>query len=133
MSPEILIGAVALAVSILAFMTLAKRDAGLDKQEYQKRWERVQQLLNTPETIALSVIEADKLLDKALKESKFKGTTMGERMVSAKAVFTKRDDVWGAHKLRNKIVHESDIKVQRKSAKTAIVAFRRALIDLGAL
>jgi hypothetical protein len=81
----------------------------------------------------MAVIQADNLLDEALKKRRYKGKTMGERMVSAQKTFTNNNQMWFGHKLRNRIVHESDIKLAEKDVKTALIGLRQALRDLGAL
>ncbi len=134
MSITLLIAVAVFGIAVLSFVSLFSRKSSKLKVEvYRERWRKVQTYLNSDDTLSLAVLEADKLVDKALKESKFKGATMGERMVSAKKVFSKRDHVWMAHKLRNKIAHESDVKVSKRQAKAALSAFHRALKDLGAL
>ena len=134
MSITLLIAVAVFGIAVLSFVSLFSRKSNKLKVEvYRERLRKVQTYLNSDDTLSLAVLEADKLVDKALKESKFKGATMGERMVSAKKVFSKRDHVWMAHKLRNKIAHESDVKVSKRQAKAALSAFHRALKDLGAL
>ena len=134
MSITLLIAVAVFGIAVLSFVSLFSRKSNKLKVEvYRERLRKVQTYLNSDDTLSIAVLEADKLVDKALKESKFKGATMGERMVSAKKVFSKRDHVWMAHKLRNKIAHESDVKVSKRQAKAALSAFHRALKDLGAL
>ena len=129
-----LIGIVIFGIGVLTFVSLMSRQTtNLNVQDYRNRWEKIQGYLANEDTLQVAVLEADKLLDKALRESKFKGSTMGERMVSAKKVFSKRDHVWMAHKLRNKIAHESDVKVNKRQANAALSAIHRALKDLKAL
>lgn len=121
-------------IATLTFVSLlSRRTTTLDQEEYRARWEKIQKYLANEDTWSIAIIEADKLLDKALKESRFKGQTTAERMVSAKKVFTKRDHVWMAHKLRNKIAHETDVKVNKRQTHAALSAIFRALKDLGAL
>lgn len=81
----------------------------------------------------LSVMNADKLLDKALMERGFGGQTMGERMKNAAKIFSDRNGIWNAHKLRNKIAHESDVYITYDDARRSLMAFRQALKDLGAI
>jgi hypothetical protein len=109
------------------------KKAKLNQANYKKSWQQIYELLSTGEGKMLSVIEADKLLDKALLELKIKGSTMGERMVSAQAKFSDPDQVWRAHKLRNKMVHESGFKPASNEIKDALLGFKRGLKDLGAL
>ena len=81
----------------------------------------------------LKIIDADKLLDEVLKQRKYKGKTMGERLVSAQRSIKSNDDVWFAHKLRNQLVHENNVKLSERKVKDALMGVRSALKDLGAL
>lgn len=129
-----LVVAVVIGIAVLTFVSLiSRKTSSLDREEYRRRWEKIQKYLGHEDTLSMAVIEADKLLDKALKESKFKGTTMAERMVSAGKSFSKKDHVWMAHKLRNKIAHESDARVTKRQTRAALSAYLRALRDLGAM
>jgi hypothetical protein len=90
-------------------------------------------MCGSKDTWPLAIINADKLLDTALKKRRFSGKTMGERLVSAQKKFTNNDSVWFAHKLRNRLVHEQDVSLREKDVKEALIGFRQALKDLGAL
>ena len=81
----------------------------------------------------MTIIKADKLLDKALCESGAPGRTMGDRLKKAGHRFSDVNAVWRAHKLRNSIAHDSDVDVTMKRASTALAAFKQALKDLGAI
>ena len=61
------------------------------------------------------------------------GETLGERLKNAKPFLTNLDDVWRAHKLRNRIAHEPDAAVSKRNASESLKIFKRALTDLGAL
>ena len=82
---------------------------------------------------AEAIAQADVLLDKALKKRKYKGASMGERMVSAQKTFTKNDETWFAHNLHKKLLNNPDLKLKAESVKSALSGFRQALRDLGAL
>jgi len=43
------------------------------------------------------------------------------------------DEVWQAHKLRNRLVHETDFKLKEHEAKRVIEIYEKALQDLEAL
>lgn len=109
------------------------RGSSLDRNYFKKRWDEIQLLLKTTEGMHLSIIEADKLLDEALKKLRFSGKTMGERLVSAQRNMSNPNDTWSAHKLRNRLVHENGIKLTKRQVQSALRAFRAALKDLGAL
>ena len=109
-----------------------KFQKGLNKEYFQDRWFELLLRVKTPEGMILAVIDADKLLDEALKRRNFKGKTMGERLVSAQRTLGDNDAVWYAHKLRNRLVHEPDVKLKKSEAQTALNGFKKGLTDLGA-
>jgi hypothetical protein len=134
MSTEAIIAIIGAALALLGVMTvLTKRPKHLDKNYYTGKWSELQKLCGNKETWPLAVINADKLLDDALKKRHFKGKTMGERMVSAQRSMSDNDSAWFAHKLRNRLVHEDNVKLNEKDVKQALMGFRKALQDLGGL
>lgn len=77
-----------------------------------------------------SIMDSDKLLDYALNCHGFVGP-LGEKLKKSGPRFSSLNNVWFAHKLRNKIAHElSDIDISE--AKIALGYFKKALNDLGA-
>lgn len=136
MNETYLTAAAVVALLVLIFGTsflLKRKPKKLNKDYYQDRWQVLQKLLKDKSTWPLAVIDADKLLDDALKRSKYKGKTMGERLVSAQHDISNNDDVWYGHKLRNQLVHESNVSLSEKKVKDALLGIRGALKDLGAL
>lgn len=137
-SPVIFLVIAIVAVGILALlaMTLTGRHGHtFDVEEYQTRWLKVENGLvrDDPRTYNMSVIAADKLLDRALNELSLPGKTMGERLKRVTDKFEKPNAVWAAHKMRNQIAHEDDFEVDYGQASRALAAFRQALKDLGAI
>ena len=125
----IVFGAIVLAIiNRLA----GRRPKKLDQAYFQRHWLELLARVKTPEGMMLAVIDADKLLDEALKKHHFKGKTMGERLVSAQRLISDNDAVWYAHKLRNRLVHEPNIRLKKKEAQTALAGFKLGLRDLGA-
>jgi hypothetical protein len=122
-----------LVVIIGLFGLLQKKPRKLNKTHYKKNWDKLQQLLPNKSTWPLAIIDADKLLDEALKKRRFKGKTTGERLVAAQHSLTDNDGAWFGHKLRNKLVHEQDIKLRKSDVKNALTGIRQALKDLKAL
>lgn len=125
-----LVGAVILVILSLAGKKLPKR---LNQKYFVSEWRYLQAMCSNKDTWPLAIINADKLLDTALKKRRFAGKTMGERLVSAQRKFSNNDSVWFAHKLRNRLVHEQDIVLREKDVREALVGIRQALKDLGAL
>lgn len=77
-----------------------------------------------------AVLDADKLLDYTLNQHGFKGS-LGEKLKKAAARFSNLNNVWFAHKLRNRLAHEMG-QPKIAEAKRALSYFKQALNDLGA-
>jgi hypothetical protein len=100
---------------------------------FNKRWRTLQKLCSSKKTWSEAIVEADTLLDEALKKKRFSGKNMGERLVKAQRILTDNDRVWFGHKLRTKLETQPKAKLQEKAVKDALVGIRQALKDLGAL
>jgi hypothetical protein len=131
----VLVIAIVAAVIVLfaLFGLVGKNQPGLEKGPFREAWRGIIEKANSESTHELAIINADKLLDSALKKRNFKGETMGERLVSAKNILSKRQRVWEAHKLRNRLVHEEKVRLDRKKTLEALKGYESALKDLGAL
>lgn len=107
----------------------------LDVERFRVKCLEIEHQLKRDESSSyhLSVINADKLVDLALKGRGAKGKTMGERMKNSTSLFSDRNGIWTAHKLRNEIAHEPDARVTYEQARYALSCFRKALKDLGAI
>lgn len=121
---------------LLAVMTVAKKgQSQLDVDKYRSRWLAIEQQLtkDNPATYNLCILEADKLLDHAMRARGLKGETMGDRLKNSKNIWSNRNAIWSAHKLRNQIAHEADVDVNYDDARRALAGFKRALKDVGAI
>lgn len=129
------ISVIVIGIVLLIFISLTRRGGKtLDQEKYRSRWLAITQSAgSTPETWQFAIMNADKLLDTALKERGVAGTTLGERLKNAKPYVNNIDSVWRAHKLRNRIAHDDGVKVSQRQAAEALKIFKRALTDLGAL
>ena len=127
----IIIGVLVLIIGL--FGLLQKKPRKLNQVRYKKKWTKLQQMLPDKNSWPMAIIDADKLLDEALKKRRFKGKSTGERLVAAQHSLTYNDGVWFGHKLRNKLVHEQDIKLRKNDVKNALSGIRQALRDLKAL
>lgn len=107
----------------------------LDVEKYRVKWLAIEQSLVEDQEAShhLALLNADKLLDHALKERGFKGNTMGERMKSAQKNWSNANQTWTAHKLRNQIAHEAEVRVSLDMTRKALGAFKQALRDVGAI
>jgi hypothetical protein len=127
----IAVGGIIATLAILGIMiAIPKR---LKPKVFVTKWKELQAYCRHKDTWHMAIIEADKLLDCALKKRKYKGTSMGERLVSAQRSFSDNDGVWFAHNLAKKLKNEKAVKLAEKDVKEALVCFRQALRDIGAL
>lgn len=122
-----------LAILLVGGVLVGKRRVRLDTEKYRTRWDDIQHFCANGETWPLAVINADNLLDEALKACRYKGKTMGARLVAAQRDLSDNDGVWFGHKLRNKLVHEEIPRLYKRDVQNALRGFRQALKDLGAL
>ncbi len=132
----LVIAIVAVALLVLVAMVLSgKRRHAFDVEEYQTRWLKIENGLeeNDPRSYNLSVLEADKLLDKALNEMGIPGQSMGDKLKKLGNKMPDLNKVWFAHKIRNQIVHQDDYQVSYEVARQALRTFRQALKNLGAI
>ncbi len=135
MSIELIIGLslggfIALIIALVLFRRLPRK---LKAEHFTLQWKTLQTYLKDKAKWGDAIVEADKLLDKALKKRRFRGKSMGERMVAAQRVFSDNDGVWFAHNLCKKIISDDIKRLKESDVKNALVAFRQALRDIGAL
>jgi hypothetical protein len=126
-----IVGGIVLVVGGIIFAI--KRPKRLKADRFIASWRELQGYCRDKATWPLAITEADKLLDAALKKRKLKGKTMGERLVSAQRMLTDNDDTWFAHNLAKKIAAQADANLKESDVKDALLGFRQALRDIGAL
>lgn len=129
-------GILVVGILLIVVITVTKKaPAQLDVDKYRSKWLGIERQLKReePSSCHLAVLNADKLLDQALRARMVKGETMGERMKAAKETWSNANAVWAAHKLRNQIAHESDVQVSYDDARRALAGFKQALKDIGAI
>ena len=106
-----------------------------DLKRMRNRWEEIEGLSRQSGEMGrkMAVLEADKLLDQALKSLSMSGNTLGERLKFACYRWPKLRQVWWAHKIRNQLAHEASYHLDRTVAARAIRSFRAALKLIGAI
>ncbi|MCE9586040.1 hypothetical protein K8R04_01830 [Candidatus Uhrbacteria bacterium] len=104
---------------------------GLDPKRLAAMWAEIEKTSEHGLMGAkLAVVEADKLLDTVLRKLHFPGETMGERLKTAAYKYPNISKVWGAHKLRNQLVHDATFEISLRQAKSAVRDFHAALKTL---
>ena len=100
------------------------------KTDFKKQWQHIEELVAIKRDSALkqALLEADKLLDLGLREKKVRGNTLGERLKESRSLFPEDlyQQIWEAHKLRNRLVHENE-EILSFQIEKALWSFKRAL------
>lgn len=102
-------------------------------EEFNEEWQAVLDHLNSANESEwkLAIIEADKLIDDLLIRKGYQGESMAERLsLLTRREFKSLDLLWEAHKVRNRIAHKLDFKLNRSEALRAISYYEEALKDL---
>ena len=122
-------------VGVVYLMVTSKHGSQLNVQRYQTKWLEIENSVTRDNAASwqLAIMNSDKLLDQALRERRFRGQTMGERMKSAQKTWKNANHVWGAHKIRNQLAHEVNAKVTYDITLRSLSAFKQGLKDLGAI
>ena len=123
--------------AILAVLALTRGHGRrlLNKEKYRTAWLEIENNITKDNNASyqFAILSADKLLDKALKESGVPGETMGDRLKQSDRLLQDINGVWAAHKMRNRIAHEVNGNINKVVAKRMLAIYKNALKDLGAI
>ena len=103
-----------------------------EKDVIQKKWEEIIKRAESKneQSMRLDIVEADSLVDEVLIKHGHSGKDMGERLKSLSYYEAKYiDDLWEAHKTRNKIAHTPDLKLSVEEAEKIINIYQKVLQD----
>lgn len=109
------------------------KSRGLDQSFYISQWAEIEGMLSIPGRGKTAVMEADKLLDHALKAKGARGQNMGERLRSSGKWFSNLNAIWSAHKMRNILAHEAGTEIPHSQLELSVRQLQQGLRDLGAL
>jgi len=99
--------------------------SGAKAQQLLAAWARIPSIADDHRKI----IEADKIVDQALYELGYRGS-FADKMKKAQARFPNKEQLWQAHKLRNRIAHEMNVQLLPREVQSALMAFEQALKKL---
>jgi hypothetical protein len=129
---EVVIGALGV-LAIAAGTVQARRPKKMVTKTYITKWRTLQQHCGNKENWGTAIVDADALLNLALKKRRYKGKTCGARLMAAQHELTNNDGIWAAHNLAKKILADPQKKLTKTEVKDSLQSFQQALIDLGAL
>ena len=130
------VGILFVSIGIYKLMRLLYRPElhGLNRQRIEEIWKQIEKTAEQGTMGAkLAVIEADKLLDGVLKSIMMPGETLGERLKTAGYKYPSLRQVWGAHRLRNQLVHDSAFDLTTSQARRALRDYQAALKTLNVM
>jgi len=122
------VGLVVLAGIVLFFTwrsTRSRKLSGASLKQVQQAWSHVESLQDP----VRKVMEADKVLDLALGELGYKGS-VADKLKKAGPRINNLQAVWDAHKLRNRLAHETGAHVDQAAAKRAVASLRKGIEGL---
>ena len=115
----------------------AKRNAEEEERIGRRRkWDAIIKKAEAvgPQGYAMSVIEADILLEDTMGRLGFLGKNLAERLRSAApGELPNINDIWEAHKLRNKIAHEPNFRLSKEETIIALGVYKKTLEGLAAI
>lgn len=99
-------------------------------------WDEIEKHINSTYEAEwkFAVIEADKMIDELLKNAGFTGDTMGDRLMNIQpGQLTTLESLWEAHKIRNRLVHNTNYFLRYTEAKRAVSLYEKTLRELQAI
>lgn len=108
----------------------------LPKKRVIKSWHRVTRhyFAGDEVNLKLAILEADKILDDALRVAGARGETMADRLKSiSTGDLPIVNELWEAHRVRNRIAHEQNYNLDRLTADKALSIYQKAFQELGLL
>ncbi len=106
----------------------------ISKNTSSKDWERVLQHASkgSENDLRFALIEADSMLNDALRVAGLPGKDLGERLMKVrKSMLPNLQEIWDAHKFRNRLAHETGLRVDQATAKVYMKTYEEAFRSLG--
>lgn len=98
------------------------------------RWDEIEKKIDSENTAdwKMAIIEADSIVDSIIQRIGYKGDNLGERLKNIEpSDFENLHNVWEAHKVRNRIVHEAEkFELTKEEAKAVLEKYKKALREL---
>lgn len=108
--------------------------SNISRKKAQESWHKIEEHFyhGGESDLKVAILEADKLLNDALREAGVMGVQLGDRLKKANPQqIPNLNELWQAHKLRNQIAHEPNFKLKRDLAEKALGIYETTLKNLG--
>jgi hypothetical protein len=108
--------------------------ADLPAEKRLSKWDGVTRRMKSESAAdwSMAIIEADSIMDDIMKRIGYRGESFGERLKNIEpSDFDSLQDIWEAHKVRNRIAHEgANFKISRDEALRTVKLFEKGLKEL---
>jgi uncharacterized protein YutE (UPF0331/DUF86 family) len=130
MDNSLIISVIILALIVLLFVLVSLNSKKIDKTKRDKLFKELYSLekLIQSEEVAVrrdTIVKLDNILSKSLQLYYKNDQTCGENLKTADKMFRKREynQLWEAHKIRNRIVHD-DYAISKEEAKKTFNTYK---------
>lgn len=114
-----------------------KSELEAELENKNEKWQQVvdHAFSNNPSDWRLAIIEADIMLDEALRAKGYIGDGIGEMLkVAGPGEIQNLEAAWEAHKVRNQIAHTgSNFELSERDTRRTVILFEAVLKELGAI
>ena len=113
-----------------------KKTLTLRVEFFRERWADILKRANegSPDSVRIAIIEADALVDTALKDAGIEGEHMADRLSTLDFEDVKSlENLWNAHRLRNDLVHTPGFAVTQEEAVSTLKSYEAFLNEIEAL
>jgi len=96
-------------------------------------WDTIKEKMNSANSSdwKVAIIEADSLLDGIMQKIGYFGKDLGERLKNIEpSDFDNLQNIWDAHKIRNRIAHNPGVILEKKEVDIAMKNYEKALKEL---
>ena len=121
-----IIGIALVALVMLIFVVAKQKSRGRISKASQAKFAKEWKNIESQSDPQLQIIQADKLVDHVLGELGYTGS-FADKMKAAGPRFSNTNDIWAAHKLRNRIAHETGFSVDTKQAERAMLSYKKLI------
>lgn len=98
------------------------------------RWAEIENNIESENSAdwKMAIIEADSIIDSIIQRIGYDGENLGERLKNIEpSDFENLQNIWEAHKVRNRIAHEAErFELTKEEAKAALEKYKKALREL---
>ncbi len=104
-----------------------------DKNKNLEEWDKItaKSASEDENERKFAIIAADTLIEKILSLAGYEGENLGERLKKIEpSDLDSLNNLWEAHKVRNRIAHEANYRLSKEDAKSALKNFESALREL---